>query len=138
MNEFPESWAVMALSDAVSNITITDKKIPQKEYLGEGAYPVFDQGQDYIGGYTDKKETLVDCELPVIVFGDLPYGTYAAFAFHDADGNNELLRSRLGIPREPIGASNNAKGRFGPPTFTDAAFQLDEPLKVVPVTVNTL
>jgi len=70
MNEFPESWAVMALSDAVSNITITDKKIPQKEYLGEGAYPVFDQGQDYIGGYTDKKETLVDCELPVIVFGD--------------------------------------------------------------------
>jgi len=70
MNEFPDSWAVMAISDAVINITITDKKIPQKEYLNEGAYPVFDQGQDYIGGYTDKKEKLVDCELPVLVFGD--------------------------------------------------------------------
>jgi len=70
MSEFPESWAAIALSDAVINITITDKKIPQKEYLSEGSYPVLDQGQDYIGGYSDKKEKLVDCELPVIVFGD--------------------------------------------------------------------
>ena len=70
MKELPESWTAIALSDAVNNITITDKKIPQKEYLSEGAYPVFDQGQDYIGGYSDKKEKLVDCKLPVIVFGD--------------------------------------------------------------------
>ncbi len=70
MSKLPKSWAAIALSDAVINITITDKKIPQKEYLSEGAYPVFDQGQDYIGGYSDKKEKLVDCELPVIVFGD--------------------------------------------------------------------
>ncbi len=70
MSEFPESWMAIALSDAVINIAITDKKIPQKEYLSEGTYPIFDQGQDYIGGYSDKKEKLVDCELPVIVFGD--------------------------------------------------------------------
>jgi len=55
---------------SVINIAITDKKIPQKEYLSEGAFPVFDQGQDYVGGYTDKKEKVVDCELPAIVFGD--------------------------------------------------------------------
>jgi len=60
----------MVLSDAVINVTITDKKIPQKEYSIEGAYPIFDQGQEYIGGYTDKEEKLVECELPVIVFGD--------------------------------------------------------------------
>ena len=70
MSVLPESWAAIALSDAVINITITDKKIPQKEYLSEGAYPVFDQGQDYIGGYSDNKEKLVSCELPVLVFGD--------------------------------------------------------------------
>ena len=70
MIELPESWTAIALSDAVINIAITGKKIPQKEYLSEGAYPVFDQGQDYIGGYSDKKENLVACELPVIVFGD--------------------------------------------------------------------
>ncbi|MBI5039838.1 MAG: restriction endonuclease subunit S, partial [Gammaproteobacteria bacterium] len=70
MVDLPESWVAIALSDAVSNIAITDKKIPQKEYLSEGAYPVFDQGRDYIGGYSEKKEKLVDCELPVLVFGD--------------------------------------------------------------------
>lgn len=70
MSEYPESWVTMALSDAVINVTITDKKIPQKEYLSEGAYPVFDQGQEFIGGYTEKREKLVECELPVIVFGD--------------------------------------------------------------------
>ena len=70
MCEFPESWAAMDVRDAVVNITITDNKIPQKEYLNEGDYPVFDQGHDYIGGYTNNKEKLVNCKLPVIVFGD--------------------------------------------------------------------
>lgn len=68
--QLPESWVAITLSDAVTNITITNKKIPQKKYLSEGLYPIFDQGQDYISGYTDKKEKLIDCELPVIVFGD--------------------------------------------------------------------
>ncbi|MEP6879305.1 MAG: restriction endonuclease subunit S, partial [Nitrosospira sp.] len=68
--QLPESWITLALSDAIKNVTITNKKIPQKGYLSEGLYPVFDQGQNYISGYTDKKENLVDCELPVIVFGD--------------------------------------------------------------------
>ncbi len=70
MDKLPKSWAALALSDAVINIAITGKKIPQKEYLSEGAYPVFDQGQDYVGGYTNRKEKLVNCELPVIIFGD--------------------------------------------------------------------
>ena len=70
MIELPESWTAIVLSDAVINIAITDKKISQKAYLSEGAYPIFDQGQDYIGGYSNEEENLVDCELPVIVFGD--------------------------------------------------------------------
>lgn len=70
MSKLPKSWATIPLSDAVINIAITDKKIPQKEYLSEGSYPVFDQGQDYIGGYSDNKDKLVNCALPVLVFGD--------------------------------------------------------------------
>lgn len=56
MNKLPKSWISLSLSDAVINISITDKKIPQKNYLSEGSYAIFDQGQDYLGGYTDKKE----------------------------------------------------------------------------------
>ena len=32
--------------------------------------PVIDQGASFIGGYTNEEELKVECELPVIVFGD--------------------------------------------------------------------
>lgn len=70
MSDLPDSWIALPLGDAVINISINGKKIPQKEYLSEGGIPVIDQGQDYIGGYTDNKEMLVKCDLPVIIFGD--------------------------------------------------------------------
>jgi type I restriction enzyme S subunit len=70
MDQLPASWALLPVSGVVRNITLTDKKIPQKKYLPGGKFPVFDQGQEYLGGYTDDAEMLVDCVLPVIVFGD--------------------------------------------------------------------
>ena len=70
MAEFPASWVLLPVSDVVRNVTLTDKKIPQKSYLPSGKFPVFDQGQEYVGGYTDDAAMLVDCDLPVIVFGD--------------------------------------------------------------------
>ena len=55
----------------VSKIAIpADKKIKQKQYLTNGAFPIVDQGQKFIGGYTDDCSKLITCELPVIVFGD--------------------------------------------------------------------
>ncbi|MGE0014373.1 MAG: restriction endonuclease subunit S, partial [Azoarcus sp.] len=70
MGEFPASWLLLPVSEVVRNVTLTDKKIPQKRYLPSGKFPVFDQGQEYVGGYTDDAAMVVDCDLPVIVFGD--------------------------------------------------------------------
>jgi type I restriction enzyme S subunit len=70
MFEFPASWGLLPVSEAVRNITITDKKIPQKDYLPSGKFPVIDQGQEFVGGFTDDVTKLVDCAQPVIVFGD--------------------------------------------------------------------
>jgi len=53
-------------------------------------------------------------------FGIQP-GAYAIAVFHDENSNNRLDTNFLGIPREGVGASNNAKGHFGPPKFNDAA-----------------
>lgn len=68
--DLPETWVSIQIKDATLNIATTDKKIPQKEYLAAGEYPIIDQGQAYIGGYTNDRSMLIDCELPVIVFGD--------------------------------------------------------------------
>jgi len=61
-----------------------------------------------------------------VIFDDVPSGTYAIAVFHDADGNGVLNTNFLGIPTEAWGASNDAKGHFGPPSFASAAFHLDE------------
>lgn len=58
-----------------------------------------------------------DCTFP----GIQP-GTYAISVFHDENSNDRLDTNFLGIPREGVGASNNAKGHFGPPSFHDASF----------------
>ncbi len=54
----------------------------------------------------------------------LPPGRYAVAAFHDTDGNGDLTLWPIGLPREAYGFSNDARGRFGPPSFASAAFDL--------------
>ena len=57
------------------------------------------------------------CEFP----GVAP-GTYAISVFHDENSNGKMDTNFMGIPREGVGASNNARGHFGPPKFDAAAF----------------
>ena len=56
-------------------------------------------------------------------FAGIAPGTYAVSVFHDENSNGKLDTTFLGIPREGVGASNDAKGHMGPPKFDAAAFQ---------------
>ena len=56
-------------------------------------------------------------------FSGIAVGKYAVSVFHDENSNGKLDSNFLGIPREGVGASNNAKGHFGPPKFDAAAVQ---------------
>ncbi len=58
------------------------------------------------------------------IFEDLPPGEYAVSIAHDENNNGVLDTSWIGIPREGIGASNNPKGRMGPPRFRESKFSL--------------
>lgn len=60
-----------------------------------------------------------------IVFPNLPPGRYGLSSFHDVNGNEDLDRNFVGMPTEPYGFSRNARGRFGPPSFEDLAFEMD-------------
>jgi uncharacterized protein (DUF2141 family) len=57
-------------------------------------------------------------------FRQLRPGTYAVSVFHDENNNGKLDRDWIGRPKEGIGASNDAKGSWGPPKFKDAKFKL--------------
>jgi uncharacterized protein (DUF2141 family) len=64
-------------------------------------------------------------ETTVVVKG-VPAGTWAVLAYQDENGNNELDRNLIGIPKEPYGFSRDARGKFGPPRFEDAAIEVGE------------
>jgi len=61
-------------------------------------------------------------------FHDVKAGRYAVALWHDVNNDGKVDSNWLGIPTEPVGASNNAKGRFGPPKFASASFEYRPPL----------
>lgn len=58
----------------------------------------------------------------VCTFSGVAPGDYAGSVFHDENGNGKLDRNFMGMPKEGVGASNDAAGSFGPPKFDDARF----------------
>jgi uncharacterized protein (DUF2141 family) len=71
----------------------------------------------------------VDTESVTYRF-EIPAGNYAIGIFIDTNANEALDRNFLQMPTEQYGFSNNAKGRFGPPSFADAAFNLESQLEI--------
>lgn len=97
----PSSWKVAKLGEVVKNISTNKNKLKQKEYLQVGKYPVIDQGQIFIGGYSNNDKLLLDCELPVIIFGDhTKVKKYIDFKFIvGADGVKVLRTDKLFSPK---------------------------------------
>ncbi len=52
-------------------------------------------------------------------------GTYAVSVVHDENSNGKLDTNFIGMPREGVGASNDAKGHMGPPKFGAASFHYE-------------
>lgn len=69
----------------------------------------------------------------VVSLQDIPAGTWAVLAYQDENENNELDRNFIGIPSENYGFSRDARGKFGPPGFEDAAIEVKGELTVAPV-----
>lgn len=61
-----------------------------------------------------------------LVVRNLSPGSYAVSVYHDLDANGRLNSNLLGLPSEPYGFSNNARGTMGPPSFQAAAFVVPE------------
>jgi len=65
-----EDWVEVQYQETVFKIPTSKQKLKQKEYSQSGEFPVVDQGQELVGGYSDDAGRLLVCKLPVIVFGD--------------------------------------------------------------------
>jgi uncharacterized protein (DUF2141 family) len=67
----------------------------------------------------------------VIAVPGVPKGTWAVLVYQDENGNGELDRNFIGIPKENYGFSRDAASKFGPPGFDEAAIQIGDEASVV-------
>jgi len=99
-------------------------------YRSEGGFPVkpeaaFKKIVNEINGLQSSYE-----------FKDIPFGVYAISVVHDENNNGKLDTNLIGLPKEGIGVTNNAKGSFGPPKFKDAKFDHYKPLTTCYISIS--
>lgn len=88
-------------------------------------------GDPFKGLSAKIKDTRAEC-----TFTGIPYGIYAIKIYHDENGNSELDKNFMGIPKERYGFSNNARGKFGPATWDDAQFTFNAKGMSIEITVE--
>jgi uncharacterized protein (DUF2141 family) len=79
-------------------------------------------------------ENTITGDQAAVTFTGIPFGTYGVGAFHDENDNGKMDTNFVGVPKEGYGASNDARGSFGPPSFEDAAFTVDR--ETVEIIIN--
>ncbi|MCD4812834.1 DUF2141 domain-containing protein [bacterium] len=69
------------------------------------------------------------------VFENLPLDSYAVSIWHDENKDNKINTNWIGMPKEGLGVSRDAKGSFGPPKYHDARFDFNT--KKMIILINT-
>jgi uncharacterized protein (DUF2141 family) len=67
------------------------------------------------------------------VFNAVPPGTYAVAVFHAEQNETRMETGAFGRPKQGYGFSRNPSSSFGPPGFSDAAFEFRGGSLSVPV-----
>lgn len=96
----PEGWKKELIGDLIGKIS-RSKQVKTSEYLQEGTIPIIDQSRDFIAGYTNDPETIVDMGCPIIVFGDhTRILKYIQFPFaKGADGTQLIVSNNENMPQ---------------------------------------
>jgi type I restriction enzyme S subunit len=66
----PNNWPMMDFENVLEDVTRLSGKVKKRDYQLLGKFPIIDQGQTKIAGYSDVEGDLYSGKLPVILFGD--------------------------------------------------------------------
>lgn len=83
-----------------------------------------------VPGYL-KGKAKIENGVAELRFEGLDEGQYAVLVFHDENGNGKLDRNAVGLPKEPMGISNDVKPKMAAPKFEEAAVAVKGDLKIV-------
>ena len=99
-----------------------------RHFLEHGTGNIFESEAGFPKSELSSQTTVVPSTEGQIRFSlELPRNQPVAIAvFQDLDGNGTLSKNQIGIPTEPYGFSNNARGLLGPPSFRQAVFTISD------------
>ncbi|MDB5818949.1 MAG: putative signal peptide protein [Rhizobacter sp.] len=118
--------AVTALGQATQahafdlTIEVTNTK-PAMGTVNAAVYASADWMKD---GYAVQASMVQAAEKTVLTFKGLAAGKYGVALYQDENRNGKFDTNVVGVPVERYGFSRNAQGRMGPPSFDDAAVDL--------------
>jgi len=64
-----QKYKLEELGELISTIT-PPKKIQKSNFASDGKYPIIDQSQENVSGWTDDEDAVINIPKPVVVFGD--------------------------------------------------------------------
>ena len=108
----------------ISTITLMIEGVDDP--IGEIRIAIFDSENRYLenpslADIIPASQTKIEWQIE-----NLAYGQYAIAVYHDKNKNGKLDTNMLGIPLEEYGFSNNARSRFGPASWSQAKFTVNE------------
>ncbi|MHC5536900.1 DUF2141 domain-containing protein [Singulisphaera rosea] len=137
-----ESYPTAVAQEGAGRASLTIDLVGFKDTSGKASIRLFDNGNSFKSAdiRKDRKEvekyfrSLVD--VPIQVAGNnlsarckianLQPGEYAAFAFHDGNGNGKVDSNLVGVPTEGFGFSNDVRPQVLPipksPTWKAVSF----------------
>lgn len=116
--------ALMAATQAHA-FDLTIEVANAKPGMGTVNAAVYGDPADWMkDGHTVAASMVQAAEKTVLTFRGLATGKYAIALYQDENRNGKLDTNVVGIPVERYGFSRNAQGRMGPPSFDDAAVDL--------------
>ena len=86
-------WPTRSVEECLTKLRLGSvSKLQTQDYRPSGRFPIIDQGQSLIAGWTNDDSGLIDHDLPVVVFGDHTRAfKYVDFPFvRGADGTQVL------------------------------------------------
>lgn len=109
-----------------SDGTLTFRFTGVKAAEGKVVVALFDSEAAFKATRNPIRTATVDAVSPAthVSWTGLKPGRYAAVAYHDRDADGQLDKLPVGLPTEDYGFSNDARGRFGAPRWSAAAFEV--------------
>ena len=92
-------WPKTTVGDSLEPLVLQKMpKVLSRDYKSTGSFPIVDQGQRLIAGWTDDESGLISTHLPVVVFGDHTRAfKYVDFPFVRGADGTQVLKPKAGI-----------------------------------------